>query len=206
MNARTKRIALTFDDGPHADTTPRLLDILRVYDAKATFFLLGNALEAHPDIAARALREGHCLGNHSYDHDDLADLTEDEISYQLSRTNGAFADKLSFRPTAFRPPYGNCSGHVQDAAAALGMGIVFWTASCNDWCDRDAANIAAQVINSAREDGIALLHDWNPATVDAVETILATLTAAGYTFVTAEEICGGFTPGTVYGNRKEGVL
>src|SRR6266446_5278073 len=102
-------IAMTFDDGPSATLTPKLLDLLAAHHIKATFFVIGQNVADHPEIVQRAAREGHEIGNHSWSHPYLAKMSDDAVRRELRRTDGAIKDATGRRPTLMRPPYGSIS-------------------------------------------------------------------------------------------------
>ncbi len=114
-NVEGSYIALTFDDGPDATTTPQLLDILKEKGVKATFFVLGQRVEANPAIVARAAAEGHEIGNHSYDHKFFTRIGADGVKSQIERTNAAIEAATGKKPTLVRPPYGNTDPEITRA-------------------------------------------------------------------------------------------
>ncbi|WP_416974024.1 polysaccharide deacetylase family protein [Streptomyces sp. 4F14] len=178
-------IALTFDDGPAAPETATLLNHLAQYQARATFFTVGQNIAAHPDLVRAEARAGHEVGNHSWNHPDLTKLTPAQVASQLNRTSAAIKAATGKEPTLFRPPYGAVNATVRSATS---LSPVLWDVDTEDWKYRDAAKVAQSVIGKARRNSVVLMHDIHPTSVAAVPQILRTLTARGYHFVTVSHL------------------
>lgn len=192
------RVALTFDDGPAANTN-RLLDTLAQYNAKATFFTIGSSVDASPSTVARTLNEGHAVGNHTYNHPDLTTLGADEVRNELSQGNQAIANATGgHTPTMLRPPYGATNHTVNNIAAEFGMANIIWSVDTRDWQDRDSALVCNRAVTNAYDGAVILLHDLHATSVDAMPCILDSLSSQGYEFVTAEQLFGGVKPGLNY--------
>jgi peptidoglycan/xylan/chitin deacetylase (PgdA/CDA1 family) len=191
-----KRVALTFDDGPHPQVTPRILDILAQHGARATFFVLGERALQQPEIVQRIVREGHAIGNHSYDHRALAFISRDAIASDLAMAQQNIG-VVSGRPaTWFRPPYGLRDHRVLAAAESLGMQTALWSHSPRDWQDPSPVELRERMA-SAPDGAIVLLHDGDaggaagrPNTAEALPGILADLAARGLRPVTLDELLG----------------
>jgi peptidoglycan/xylan/chitin deacetylase (PgdA/CDA1 family) len=127
-------IAMTFDDGPSATLTPKLLDILAAHRIKATFFVIGENVAEHPEIVARAAREGHEIGNHSWSHPNFGKMSDDGVRSQLQRTDDAIKSAIGSRPTLLRPPYGSITARekrwIHDQ---FGYEIILWDVDPYDW-------------------------------------------------------------------------
>jgi peptidoglycan/xylan/chitin deacetylase (PgdA/CDA1 family) len=149
--------ALTFDDGPHPDTTPLVLDILKAHGAKATFFVVGQAAERHPEVLERIVREGHELGNHTFDHPSLPRLTAAEIAEQVARCAAVMPPHQA--PPLFRPPYGHLTAAVCWQLKRLKQQVVAWTFHCHDWSESSAARLLEQLEARLSPGSIVLLHD-----------------------------------------------
>jgi peptidoglycan-N-acetylglucosamine deacetylase len=188
--ARVKCLALTFDDGP-GTTTPALLDLLKKERVKATFFLVGKAVDKRPEIAARTVREGHAIGNHTYSHPSLPTRLDDEILDELQVTQDVIEDATGQEPTMFRPPYGHTDERVLGLAHLEDLSEVKWTGTTLDWKLRDAKKIKAAVLRLAKRDGILLMHDTVPATVKAMPGIVKELKKRGYHLVTVPTLYRG---------------
>ncbi|MEU0217710.1 polysaccharide deacetylase family protein, partial [Streptomyces sp. NPDC006265] len=183
--SKVKCLALTFDDGPAAPETGTLLKYLAQYKARATFFVVGQNVAAHPDIVRAEMKSGHEIANHSWNHPVLTNLTPTQIRSQLTRTNAAIKDATGKEPTLYRPPYGAIDGEVR---AATTLSPVLWDVDPEDWKFHDPATVAQTVISQAEKNDVVLIHDIHPTSVAAVPEILRTLTARGYHFVTASHL------------------
>jgi len=150
-------VRLTFDDGPGPDT-PAILDLLGRHGLRAVFFVVGRHVAAHPDIARRAVAEGHALGNHSWSHPDLSRLPIAAARVELERTNDEVEAATGARPELFRPPYGRTTDLLDAEAASLGMRTMLWDVDTRDW-DEPGAMHVAKVIRTAPARGVVLLHD-----------------------------------------------
>ncbi|MDT0479600.1 polysaccharide deacetylase family protein [Streptomyces doebereineriae] len=178
-------VALTFDDGPAAPETATLLAYLARYNARATFFTVGQNVAAHPDLVRAEARAGNEVGNHSWSHPDLTKLTSEQIAYQLNRTSTAIKAATGKAPTLFRPPYGAVNGTVRHATT---LSPVLWTLDTEDWKYPDATKVAQSVIGKVKRNDVVLMHDIHPTSVAAVPEILRALTARGYHFVTVSHL------------------
>jgi peptidoglycan/xylan/chitin deacetylase (PgdA/CDA1 family) len=155
--------ALTFDDGPHPQFTPTLLDILKRYQARATFFMRGEAASKYPDIVRRVAEEGHAIGNHSWDHPSFPLIRGRDRRRQLRQCAAAISPYGGQR--LFRPPYGHQSLASRLDALCLGYRVVTWNASVEDWWDRDADWMKNQLMKRIKAGTIVVLHDalyWSP--------------------------------------------
>jgi peptidoglycan/xylan/chitin deacetylase (PgdA/CDA1 family) len=169
-------IYLTFDDGPHRVWTPRILDLLDKYDAKATFFQLGRQTAAEPALAAEVRRRGHAVGNHTVNHVRLTSLSAPKLRAEIS---GGPAS------ACLRPPFGLTNARVHRTAASLGLREVLWTVDTWDWRKPGTAKIVRALLTGAGPGVIVLLHDGGgnrAQTVRALEIALPRLVARGYQF------------------------
>lgn len=162
---RPGELALTFDDGPNPAWTPRLLETLAAYDVKATFFMVGQFAEAEPGLARRVASAGHLVGNHSWNHPNLARTAKAEIDRQLQQTSTTL-ERITRQPVRFfRPPFGARRPYALKTARALGMTPVTWNAMTDDWQEPSAEKIAAALerkIDANEARGLAtniVLHD-----------------------------------------------
>lgn len=167
---------LTFDDGP-AEDTEALLDVLAHHRVTASFFLVGERVAQLGGLLARMVRDGHELGNHSWDHPDLRTLPLDAVREQLVRTSDAIKDASGVRPSVFRPPYGYTSVPIEETAASLGMRTMLWDVDTADYtCP--GADVVAAAIASAAPGAVVLLHDGpddRGGTVAAVDSALSAI-------------------------------
>lgn len=182
-----KRVALTFDDGPNPVTTPQVLDILKRYDAKATFFIIGQRIAGQEVLLQKIVAQGNEIGNHTWSHPNLADLSVQEIKQEVTSTNEAIEKAIHKKPTLLRPPYGSTNATVQ---AAAGMKEIMWTVDTLDWQNHSTAGIMKNVKEQLTPGGIILMHDIHQTSVDALPTVLDYLKAQGYEVVTVSELYG----------------
>lgn len=199
--AEVRCAALTFDDGPVAETV-ELLDMLRDKGVPATFFTVGSNVANHPEILKRMVAEGHVVGNHTYDHPQLTRLGEAAIRKEITRTNALIEKATGRRPTLLRPPYGATNASVRAVAADLGMAQVMWNVDPEDWKDRNSAIVTRRVLANTRNGSIVLSHDIHATTRAAYARIIDGLRERGFTLVTVPELFGGqMSPGKSYFGR-----
>jgi peptidoglycan/xylan/chitin deacetylase (PgdA/CDA1 family) len=176
------KVALTFDDGPDMYTEP-ILEVLRAYGAKATFFVLGSKVNLHPQTIRTAIKDGHLVENHSWDHPHLADLTTEEIDAEIVKTQQAMVATGVPAPTMFRPPFGNMDDQVRDSAKRHGLTIAEWDIDTNDWRGRRAQDIADTVISRVQPGAVVLMHDGTENldnTLQALPKIIEGIRSKGY--------------------------
>ena len=178
-------VALTFDDGPRASTTGRLLDELALREVPATFFLLGHRISGNEDLVRRMAAEGHQIGVHTYDHVEVTGLSREDFDLQVGKTRSLLLDILGEGDFWLRPPYG-----LTDAAARqwADSPIVLWSVDPEDWKDHDVARIVAAVVEHVEDGDIILMHDLYDSSVDAAVQIVDALLSKGYCFVTVEDL------------------
>jgi peptidoglycan/xylan/chitin deacetylase (PgdA/CDA1 family) len=175
-------VRLTFDDGPNPAATPEILDTLSAYGVEATFFVVGEEAAAHPALVRRENREGHTVGNHSWDHPDLTTLTQAQVESELQRTDDAIEEAAGIVPTRWRPPYGATNATVETAALDVGLTSEWlWTVDPRDWADPPATTVRDRVLQEVQPGGVILLHDGTGAnTAEALPMILDGLADMGY--------------------------
>jgi peptidoglycan/xylan/chitin deacetylase (PgdA/CDA1 family) len=182
-------IAMTFDDGPHPTNTPRLLDMLRERNIKATFYVVGQNVRRYPEIMARMAAEGHEIGNHSWDHPSLTKLSAEGVDSQLRRTHEAIIQTTGVRPRTLRPPYGAFTrGLAARTFDDYGYKTIMWSVDPRDWADRSASIVTSRILDKTRSGSIVLAHDIHRSTIDAMPQTLDKLRAAGYQFVTVSQL------------------
>lgn len=177
-------IALTFDDGP-GDRTGELLDQLEKYDAKATFFMLGQKVSSYPDEIKKMKEIGCELGNHSYDHPNLAKLSADGVKKQIGDTNSKIQAIVGEGASVMRPPYGAISATLK---ANAGMPLILWNIDTLDWKTRNAKTTVDMVMKNAKDGDIILMHDIHTESVDAAIELIPKLLEKGYQLVTVSEL------------------
>jgi len=180
-----RRVALTFDDGPNDPHTLRIADLLEAHGARGTFFVVGKAVVARPDIARELHRRGHLLAAHSFGHGKLDVFTSGYP--ELDRVQQALLDHVGVLPAFYRPPYGVSTQLMLDVVGNAGLVTVNWDVSANDWETRDGATIARRTLKRAKSGSIVVLHDGcegdvtgdRAATVAALPAILTGLAQRG---------------------------
>jgi peptidoglycan/xylan/chitin deacetylase (PgdA/CDA1 family) len=182
-------IAMTFDDGPSATLTPKLLDLLAAHHIKATFFVIGENVAEHPEIVARAAREGHEIGNHSWSHPNFGKMSDESVRRQLQQTDDAIKTATGKRPTLLRPPYGSITARekrwIHDE---FGYDIILWDVDPLDWKRPGPAVVRARILKETRPGSIVLSHDIHPGTIEAMPSTFEELEAKGFKFVTVSEL------------------
>ena len=206
-----KKVALSFDDGPDAEWTPRILDVLKKYHAPASFFMIGEIAGNNVGVMQRAYREGHEIGNHTFTHPDISEISTKQVDLQLNLTERLFAAKLGVQPLYFRAPYSidqepdtNDQAAPVDRIQALGYVIVGDKIDTDDW-DEHPRKTPQEITDSVFEQiklmeakswmrgSIILLHDGGgdrQATVDALPVLIDALRAKGYEIVPVSELVG----------------
>ena len=181
----TKKVALTFDDGPNPDYTPELLDELKKRGVPATFFVLGAEVEQYPQLVRRASEEGHLIGVHSYKHVNLRQLSDQQAVEQVNRTNEAIHAACGQYASYIRPPYGCWK---EDLDYEVQMVEVLWDIDPRDWATTSADLVVQRVLQDVEENSIILLHDASESSVRAACMIIDRLQAQGYEFVTVDKL------------------
>lgn len=191
-----KQVALTFDDGPDDMWTPRILNALKPYNVKGTFFLIGRRAEAHPNVVKRIVQEGHVVGNHTYDHPNLTKITPAEVRDEISKASDIINRVAGVRPAFFRPPYGALTVPIVEEVRKLGYKIIFWDVDSLDWSGLTGPQVAANVLAHVHPESIILMHSAGGKgesledTVQSLPYIISTLHSEGYSFKTVPELLG----------------
>ncbi|WBB80982.1 polysaccharide deacetylase family protein [Micromonospora sp. WMMD882] len=182
-------VSLTFDDGPNPVDTPRLLDVLRRHRITAVFCLVGDQVDAHPEVVGQIVAAGHPLGNHSMRHDDMSGWSVERIAADLRRTNEAIHRAVpGTRIRYFRAPYG-AWGRTPAVAASLGMRPLGWRLAIGDWEPPGADELARRLLDGITPGAVVLLHDGGgdrSQTVDAVARAVPVLRARRWRFALPE--------------------
>ena len=181
----TKKIALTFDDGPHPIYTPELLDGLRERGLVCTFFVTGANATLYPELIAQMQEDGHLVGNHTYHHVQLSAVGEEIFLQELKETNRVLEGILEEEIIFVRPPYGDWTKSVEQE---IDMLPVLWDIDPLDWCTGNAGKVVKKVLESAEDQSIILMHDYYATSVEAALQIVDELMEDGFEFVTVEEI------------------
>lgn len=193
------KIALTFDDGPNEPYTSELLDILKKCNVKATFFVLGKNVERYPDIARRIIKEGHVIGNHTYDHPYLLVQSKSHIKYEIQEAEQAIVAATNIRPHLFRSPYGVDNSWIYHIAREFGYVTIEWSVTGhNGGKEIPPDEIIKKILSEVKNGSIILLHDGDRLVrgadrrniVKALPFIIESLQKKGYQFVTVSELLG----------------
>jgi peptidoglycan/xylan/chitin deacetylase (PgdA/CDA1 family) len=177
-------VYLTFDDGPRYPNTERVLDILADFEVAATFFVVGQNVEASPELAARVVEVGHAIGNHSHSHPDLTILGDEAVSNEIGMTQRAIRDATGVWPTLMRPPYGSSDERVDRLIEDWQLRKVLWDVDSEDWEAPGIATLIDRVCDNTRDEYVVLLHDGirSHRTYYALPVILERLLDRGTTF------------------------
>jgi peptidoglycan/xylan/chitin deacetylase (PgdA/CDA1 family) len=182
-------IAMTFDDGPHATLTPKLLDMLAARRLKATFFVIGQNAVEYPQIMKRIVQEGHELANHSWSHPNLGKMGDEGVRDQLRKTDEAIKAAAGSRTTLMRPPYGSITPRQKQwMHQEFGYKTIIWDVDPFDWKRPGPGVIRDRIVNQARPGSIILAHDIHPGTVEAMPATFDGLMAKGFKFATVSEL------------------
>lgn len=194
-------IALTFDDGPSSENTPRVLSYLESVGGKATFFMVGSRVAPNAELLKRMIADGCEVGNHTWGHENLTGLSGEQIVNTLNATGDAVQAACGVRPVVMRPPGGSFNDAVLAGAGGLGMSVYCWSVDTRDWKTRNAQSTIDHVLTNAKDGDIILMHDIHGATADACATLIPELVNRGFQLVTVSELAsyrGGGVPGSVY--------
>lgn len=185
-----KIVALTVDDGPHPQTTPEVLKVLREKQVKATFFVLGANAEAHPIIIAQALADGHEIASHAYSHQILNRMPLTAAAAELERAQAIITGIGAPKPTLFRPPGGGYNDRIVAMARERGYTTVLWSVDSGDWRQLPVAQVVKTIMDNVRPGSIILMHDgqYPLPTPQAMGIIIDNLRSQGYQFVTVSEL------------------
>lgn len=180
------KVALTFDDGPSPEYTPLLLDGLRERNVKASFFVIGSNIEKEggEEIIRRIYEEGHLIGNHTWHHVDLSDLSTEDAWKELEMTDSLIKAVTGEETALVRPPFGEFPRSMEEPDKLY----VKWTVDSRDWVTKDTQEIVRKVVTDTEENDIILMHDCYETSVEAALQIIDTLSERGYEFVTVDRL------------------
>lgn len=184
-----KYVALTFDDGPHAELTPKALDILARHGAKGTFFMLGQNVARYKSVVRRAAAEGHEIGVHTWSHIKMNSSARARVDREVSRTQNLIADVTGVVPRVMRPPYGATNKTlVNHMYSSYGMASIMWDVDTLDWRKPGVSKVVSTAVEKARPGSIILVHDIHATTLAALEKIVTGLQERGFKLVTVSEL------------------
>ncbi len=177
-------VALTFDDGPYTPVTSKILKVLKKYDARATFFVVGNRVPQYKDMVKQAYEQGNEIATHTYNHANLTKLSKKGIKSELDKSKEAIKDVIGCGFSALRPPGGNINDKMR---SVIKVPMIYWNVDTEDWKSRNSKS----VLNECKviQDGdIVLMHDLYASTADAVKKLVPRLVKEGYQLVTVDEL------------------
>lgn len=189
-------IAITFDDGPHPQNTPRLLDMLRARNIKATFYVIGRSVDLYPQVVRRTVAEGHEIGNHTHTHRLMSKLSDVEVRSELSRCRDAVARAAGVQPRTMRPPYGGLLQRQRELVHdEFGYPTILWSVDPLDWKRPGPSVVTSRILAGTTAGGIVLAHDLHGQTIDAMPATLDGLLRRGFKFVTVSQLLAMKTDG-----------
>ncbi len=180
-----KKIALTFDDGPHPVYTEKMLGILEKYQIPATFFLLGQQVDEYGELVKEIADKGHLIGNHTYHHVQITTLSTEQAYEEINETSEHIKNLIGYGTEYVRPPFGTWNEGLEQEMDLI---PVMWTIDTLDWTTGNVDWIVDRVVKNAKEDDIILMHDSYKSTVQAVDRIIPLLEADGFEFVTVDQV------------------
>ena len=189
-----KQIALTFDDGPHPKYTPMILEILEEYGVRATFFMVGENVKYYHEVAEAVAEAGHEIGNHTYSHERLDQMSRQHIAEQIGACEDEIASINEYRPKFFRPPEGQLSRTVRQVSRECDYRLVLWDVDTRDWAHTPPSTICQKVLDTVEPGDIILMHDFigrNSPTPEALRLLIPALLEQGYEFVTISQLVDG---------------
>ena len=187
-STKEKIIALTFDDGPDPEITPKVLDLLKKHQIQAIFFCTGKNIPDNHEILIRMVKEGHLIGNHSYEHPVLFDLwSSRQMLEDLNRAENTIAFASGQRPDWFRPPYGVTNPTVSRVVLKKNYRVMGWSIRSFDTSIKDPERIMERIIKRWHPGGILLMHDTNEKVIEVLKMVIEYARNKGYQFVRADK-------------------
>ena len=192
-NTEEHKIALTFDDGPHSEKTPKILDVLQQNNVKATFFIVGENANGNDDIIRRIIADGHEIGNHTFGHKYLLKADRCVIEREIDLCDDEIFNYSEYNARLFRPPGGIYDDLLTSICNDRGYDMVLWSIDTRDWAGTSAQDIEKEILNNIEDGAIILLHDYicgESYTEVALMNVIPKLKELGYSFVTVSELIG----------------
>ncbi|HEY9678545.1 MAG TPA: polysaccharide deacetylase family protein [Drouetiella sp.] len=183
-DADKPRLYLTYDDGPHPDTTPQLIELLAAENISATFFLIGEHVEKHPELVKQLADAGHTVANHSQHHEFMPMLTSSRIEKEIDTANRVIFEACGQTPKLFRAPYGMLDSRVSDCLKEQDMKAVYWSCVSEDWLPIGSERVISRVVRKLTDGALIVLHEkWFPhQTIDATRGVIDFAKKSGFTF------------------------
>lgn len=196
LPAGSKKLALTFDDGPNDPHTLRLLEVLAKHDVQTTFFVIGKYAKKRPDILREITKSGHVMGNHTFTHPNLIFASLARVKSELQQCQAVIAEMTGDAPQFFRPPWGGRKPGTLQTARSLGLEPVMWNVTGYDWQGKPADYIESKIRGQVRGGDVILLHDGSHAefgadrsqTVVATDRLIGHYKSQGFEFATIPEM------------------
>lgn len=192
-----KKIAFTFDDGPHIHFTPIILDILKIYNISATFFVQGIMLEKNHDLIERMINEGHEIGNHTWNHYKLTDISDiQKVKEEIISVSDYLLKNFNYKQIYARPPYGWTNQNIQNIYKENNLKTIVWNIDSKDWTGINFIDIAHNILSKVTDDCVILMHDLNGRqlktdksnTIKALEILIPRLLEMGYQIVKISDL------------------
>ncbi len=193
-SSKTKKVALTFDDGPHPRYTHEILEILSKYGVTATFFVIGVNASRYPEALAELAASGCEIGNHTYSHSNIRYASKEQIEHEILNCQNELASRIGRTPTLFRPPEGRFNQYLEETVACMDYRIILWSIDTRDWAHTPSDVIVREVLHQLDHGDIILMHDYisgENTTCDALRILIPTLQSLGYEFVSVTELISG---------------
>lgn len=187
------KIALTFDDGPHREKTPRILEILKSNDVKATFFIVGENANGNEEIIEQIISDGHEIGNHTFGHKYLFKADRGVMEREIDLCDDEIFNHSEYNATLFRPPGGIYNDLLMSVCNERGYTMVLWSIDTRDWAGTSADDIEKEILENVKDGAIILMHDYvsgDSYTDIALKRVIPKLKELGYSFVTVSELIG----------------
>ncbi len=185
----SRNIALTFDDGPVASNTTRVLDMLKRRNIKATFYVLGNRVQNNQALVRRMVAEGHEIGNHTWTHGNLTTMSDTKVRWELDKTRDAVVAATGVKPRTMRPPYGALLSRQRNLIfREYGYPTILWDVDPEDWKKPGVSVVRNRILSGTKNGSIILLHDLHKSSVDAVPSTIDALLRRGYKFITVSQL------------------
>lgn len=182
---RSKAVALTFDDGPSTKNTPKVLELLKQYNAHATFFIVGTRVSAGVDVLKQEVAQGCEIGNHSWNHANLSKMKMKNVNKQYDKTADLVKQLVGYDITLLRPPYGAISKKMRDK---LKHPMVLWNVDTLDWKTKNPKKILKEVKKNVKDGDIILMHDIHPTTAESLKKVLPWLAKNDFDILTVSEL------------------
>lgn len=186
---KTNSIAITFDDGPHPEITPKILTLLKKHQAKATFFCIGKHIAQHPEIAKQIDNDGHLIGNHSYHHNtNFGFLNHQQVIEEITQTDTHIYNAINKKPLLFRPPFGVTNPSIAKAIKATKHNVIGWNVRSLDTAIKNEDKILNRITKNLQKGDVILLHDTSYKSLKVLEQLLLFMKEKNYTSIRIDEL------------------